>query len=86
MSDENQQLISETESIKEKVSLHLPVETVKKLEGMVYHARQEIPRQKAKQLTKSKLTELIIKALIWEYEEGKGKAVITRIVLDWVEN
>lgn len=72
--------------VKEKISLYLPVTTVKKIEEIVYQARQEIPRDKAKQLTKSKLIELVLKALIHEYDKSSGDGVVQRIIFNWTES
>ncbi len=85
MSDRNEQPVPEPDSAKEKVSLYLPVEMVKKLEEIVFHAKQEMPRDKAKQLTKSKIVELVLNIIIYEYDKGNPKRVIKDIVLCWVE-
>ena len=85
MNDEKQKTMSGRNSAKEKLSLSIPVETVKKLEEIVYRAGRDIPRDKAKRLTKSKLTELVLKALIYEYENGNGIGVIENIIFNWVE-
>lgn len=86
MNDAKHALTSEHDSATEKISLSLPVETVKKLEEIVYQARQNIPRAKAKQLTKSKLTGLVLNALIHECENGNGRCVIDSIIFNWIES
>ncbi|MGI8469289.1 MAG: hypothetical protein ACR2N3_12640 [Pyrinomonadaceae bacterium] len=86
MSSENDERMHESASTKEKVCLYLPVEIVKKLEEMIFHARKDIPRDKARQLTKSKLTELVLAAIINEYDKGNGKGVINDIIFNWVES
>lgn len=86
MGDGNEQSMPESDFPKEKVSLQLPVEVVKKLEEIIFHAKQEMPRDKARQLTKSKLVELVMKSVIWEYEKVDTKKVIREIVFYWAED
>lgn len=88
MSDDMDQQPNDADSAKEKISLYLPVKTVKKIEEIVYRERQDIPRDKARRLTKSKLIELVMRALICEYDKtgDSGDGVVQRIIFNWTES
>ena len=67
---------------REKISLHLPAEIVRKLEEMIFYARQDAPRGESKGWTKSNLATIALEGLINEYEksDGTGKEVIQSII------
>lgn len=85
MSDVNEEPIPKSHSAKEKVSFQLPVEVIMKLEEIVYHTKQEMPRDKAKQLTKSKIVEPMLIAMIWNYEKGYPRSLVKDIILYWAK-
>lgn len=78
--------MSETVSAKEKVSIYLNVEIMEKLEEIVFHERKDLMREYAKRLTKSKMSELIVEALVYNYDNGNTKKIIKDILQNWIEN
>ena len=70
----------------EKVTLRLPVYVIERMEEIVFEARKNLARTKAKELTKSKLTELVLSAVINEYDRKAERCVVSDLIFNWVEN
>jgi hypothetical protein len=70
---------------KEKINLCLSTEVMEKLEDALFHLRKNIPREKRKKLTRSKLHEIILDDILTEFSQIGQNGRLGKIISDWNE-
>lgn len=67
----------------EQVNLCLSTEVLEKLEDALFHLRKQIPREKRKKLTRSKLHEIILDDILTEFSKMGQNGRLGKIISDW---
>lgn len=69
---------------KESIAFYFSTELLEKLEEFHFHIQRQIPREKRKQLSKSKICELSLECLIDDYERNKCNSVFWQNITKWL--
>jgi hypothetical protein len=68
---------------KEQMALYVSPELIEKVEDLLFNLKKQLPRDKRKKLNRSQLLELILEAVILEYETSRLDSPIQKIISSW---
>jgi hypothetical protein len=71
---------------REKVNLYLSSEVIEKVEDTLFLLRKQLPREKRKKLTRSKLHELILDDILTEFSKMGQSGRLGKIISEWNES
>jgi len=83
--------VSENSSVhakseKDKVMIHLPIETSEKIDDVIFSLRKRLPRNKRKKLTKSKFYELIALSMLNDLKSMGNESILVKVVDAWADD
>lgn len=70
---------------KESIAFYFSTELLERMEELHFHIQRQIPREKRKRLSKSKLYELSLECIVKDYEENKCNALLSKTINEWLE-
>jgi hypothetical protein len=80
----NQTESEETKTQKECISFFLNVELIDKLNDVRFYIQKQLPREKRKKLTKTKLFELILETAAEDYKTNEKSGILWKTVNKWL--
>ena len=84
MTDVSEKIDVKPESAKEKISVSLPVDLIDQIDDTLFSLRRKLPRHQRKWLTKSAFYELIMTAIVGNFNEMTDKSLIVKLTDDWI--
>lgn len=84
MSNVSQNANVKSESAREKITISLPVDLIEQIDDTLFSLRRRFPRHQRKQLTKSAFYELIITAIVNNFNERGDGSLLVKLADDWV--
>jgi len=73
-----------SESIKEKITISFPIDLIDQIDDTLFSLRKRLPRHQRKWLTKSSFYELIMTAIVGNFNEMADKSLIIKLTDDWI--
>jgi hypothetical protein len=70
---------------KEPISFYIPSELLERLEEQHFLIQRQLPREKRRRFSRSKLFELGLECVMNDYEEHKSDGVLWKKVTDWLK-
>lgn len=70
---------------KESIAFYFSTELLENLEEFHFRIQRQIPREKRKSLSKSKICEMAIECVIEDYEKNKFNSILWQKLIGWLE-